>query len=245
MRPVGVHNCTKLERGTAARTRSLRVVAADDLTYRVRRSDRARRVRVRVEPDGSVEVVLPRRARQREADHAVQQLRPWIDRRLADVAVARRAIDRPAGTVPYLGTALTLRDEPGRTRAHRRGDELLIPAGESGPLALERWYRRAARTEIAPRLDAACAQLSVNYTGLTIRNQRTRWGSCSRTGALAFNWRLLLGPGAVLDYVVWHEACHLVVFDHSRDFWSLLGEHLHSYEASRRWLRDNGAALVL
>ena len=220
-------------------------MAADDLAYAVRRSDRARRVRVRVEPDGSVEVVLPRRARERDAARAVRELRPWIDRRLADVAVARRAIDRPPGTVPYLGRSLALREEPGRTRAHRRGDVLLVPPGAPGRAALERWYRRAARAEIAPRLEAATAALGVRHSALTIRDQRTRWGSCSPAGALAFNWRLLLGPEPVLDYVVWHEACHLVVFDHSPAFWSLVEHHVPGYREPRRWLRDNGAALVL
>ena len=220
-------------------------MAADDLAYAVRRSDRARRVRVRVESDGSVEVVLPRRAREREAARAVRELRPWIDRRLADVAIARRAIDRPAGTVPYLGTALELREQAGRTRAHRRGDALLVPRGAPGRAALERWYRRTARAEIEPRLQSVCAALGAEHTALTIRDQRTRWGSCSPAGALAFNWRLLLGPEAVLDYVVWHEACHLVVFDHSRTFWDLVERHVPDYREPRRWLRDNGAALVL
>ena len=220
-------------------------MAAEDLAYAVRRSDRARRVRVRVEPDGSVEVVLPRRAREREAARAVRELRPWIDRRLADVAIARRAIDRPAGTVPFLGTSLELREQAGRTRAHRRGDEVLVPCGAPGRAALERWYRRTARAEIEPRLQAACAALGARHTALTIRDQRTRWGSCSPAGALAFNWRLLLGPEAVLDYVVWHEACHLVVFDHSRAFWDLVERHLPDYREPRRWLRDNGAALAL
>ncbi|MEA2129684.1 MAG: hypothetical protein QOJ85_2575, partial [Solirubrobacteraceae bacterium] len=78
-----------------------------------------------------------------------------------------------------------------------------------------------------------------------IRNQRTRWGSCSTTGAMSFNWRLLLAPEPVLDYVVWHEACHLLVMDHSPDFWALVRRHCPGYENHRRWLRRHGATLVL
>ncbi|HMS63146.1 MAG TPA: SprT family zinc-dependent metalloprotease [Solirubrobacteraceae bacterium] len=217
-----------------------------DLAYTVRRSARARSVRVRVEHDGEVRVTLPRRARDREAAAAVRELRPWIDRRLAEVDAARRAIPRTPGTVPVLGRELRLAEQPGRTRAHRRGELLLVPA--SGPeqrAAVERWYRRTARAEAAARLDAAAAALGTTYERLTIREQRTRWGSCSATGAIAINWRLLLGPQELLDYVVWHEACHLVVLDHSPRFWALLGRHLPGYEAQRRWLRDNGAALQL
>jgi predicted metal-dependent hydrolase len=127
---------------------------------------------------------------------------------------------------------------------HRRGDDLHVPADDPGA-ALERWYRRQARTEIAPRLDRAVAGLGRTYTKLTIRNQRTRWGSCSSTGAMSFNWRLLLGPEQVLDYVVWHEACHLVHHDHSRRYWSLLEQHLPGYREPQRWLTVNGSGLRL
>jgi predicted metal-dependent hydrolase len=215
-----------------------------ELDYTIRRSSRARRVRVEVDAHTGVKVTLPARAREREAALAVAELRPWIERRLAEVRAARDRLAVPAGHVPYLGTHLRLAPEAGRVRAHRRGDALLVPGDEQRP-AIERWYRRTARSEIAPRLDDAVDALGRSYTKLTIRGQRTRWGSCSTTGAMSFNWRLLLGPEEVLDYVVWHEACHLVVMDHSRRFWSLLGRHRPDYREPQRWLRDNGSALVL
>jgi predicted metal-dependent hydrolase len=209
--------------------------------YTVRRSERAKRVRVVVEPTGAIEVVLPRRAREREAAAAVEELRPWIERRLAEADVLRERIAERGSELPYLGTALRPRREPGRTRAHRRGDTLLF--GDRAQI--ERWYRRMARDEVVPRLDEAVASLGVSYASLRIANQRTRWGSCSTTGAMSFNWRLLLAPPHVLDYVVWHEACHLVHMDHSPRFWSLLERHVPDYRVPRRWLRDHGATLVL
>lgn len=215
------------------------------LPYSVRRSDRARRVRVRVDPrDGAVEVILPRRAAQREAAAAVTQLRGWIDRRRAEALRAQAHVAARAGTVPYLGADLLLAPEPGRTRVHRRGGVLVVPADEPRP-ALERWYRRQARAEIAPRLDRAAAAVGRPYTALTIRDQRTRWGSCSAAGALSFNWRLLLAPDAVLEYVVRHEAAHLAVLDHSPRFWALMARLMPGYAEPRRWLRDHGATLVL
>lgn len=214
------------------------------MEYTIRRSTRARRVRVSVDPDAGVSVTLPARAREREAALAVAELRPWIERRLREVQAARERLAVPAGHLPYLGAWLRVAPEAGRTRAHRRGDVLHVPADEPRA-AIERWYRRAARTEIAPRLDEAVAALDRGYVKLTIRGQRTRWGSCSTTGAMSFNWRLLLAPENVLDYVVWHEACHLVVMDHSRAFWSLLERHRPGYRAPQRWLRANGTALVL
>jgi predicted metal-dependent hydrolase len=199
---------------------------------------------VTVDPDRGVEVVLPRRSPERQAERVVRELGPWIERRLAAQERARAAVQGPPGTVPYLGEALTLVPEPGRMRVHRRGDDLLVPAEDPGP-ALERWYRRAARAEIAPRAEAAAAAVGGRVTGLTIRAQRTRWGSCSPTGALSFNWRLLLAPEPVLDYVVIHEACHLKVADHSQRFWALVGRHCPDWRAQARWLRRNGSALTL
>lgn len=216
----------------------------DDLEYTIRRSPRARRVRVKVDPYDGVEVVIPQRATKREAQAAVAELRPWIDRRLHEAAQARARLASPPGTVPFLGAQLRLRREAGRTRATRRGDELHLPDHDAHQ-ALERWYRSQARTQIAPRIARATAALNVTTpTRLAIRNQRTRWGSCSTTGTLSFNWRLVLAPEPVLDYVVWHEACHLVVMDHSRRFWALVERHVPDYRERRRWLRRNGAALV-
>jgi predicted metal-dependent hydrolase len=220
--------------------------AVEEVVYQVRRSDRARRVRVTVDATRGVEVVLPRRAPEREAAAAIRELRPWIERRVAELAGARAVVAARGNTVPYLGRTLALgADSPGRTRVTRRGDALLVPGGPERVPALERWYRRAARAEIEPRLERACALAGTEYSRLTIRGQRTRWASCSRSGAMSFNWRLLLAPEPVLDYVIWHEVCHLEVMDHSSRFWRLLGSRSPGYREQIRWLRVNGATLVL
>ena len=216
----------------------------DDLAYTIRRSPRARRIRIKVDPHEGIEVVIPQRATQRDARRAVAELRPWIERKLAEARTARSRLESPPGTVPFLGGHLTLRPEAGRTRAHRRDDHLHLPAAATHD-ALERWYRAEARRQIEPRLTHATHALGRPHTRLAIRNQRTRWGSCSATGAMSFNWRLLLAPEPVLDYVVWHEACHLVVMDHSQRFWALVERHVPDYREPRRWLRQNGSALVL
>ena len=212
--------------------------------YRIRRSTRARRVRVTVDPDGSVTVTLPRKTPERAAKEAVKELAPWIARRRRVLARAAEELARPAGTVPYLGEALTLVPQAGRERVHRRGDMLLVPEGDSHP-ALERFYRRAARAEVAARLDAATARAGSRYTGLTIRGQRTRWASCSSEGAMSFNWRLLLAPAEILDYVVEHEVCHLEVMDHSPRFWALLESRSPDWRVHAAWLRRYGSALNL
>ena len=219
-------------------------MAGTPFEFRVRRSPRARRVRVSVDGSGEVEVVLPKRAPERAAAQAVRELTPWIERRRRTLARAAAELARPEGTVPFLGQDLRLVPQPGRERVHRRGDELLVPKRDAAA-AIERWYRRQARAEIAPRLDAATARAGSTYTGLTIRGQKTRWASCSTTGHMSFNWRLLLAPEAVLDYVVEHEVCHLERMDHSPRFWALLESRVPDWREHARWLRRYGPTLVL
>jgi predicted metal-dependent hydrolase len=225
-----------------AAARTLRGMS--EIPYTVRRSSRARRVRVNVHAHAEVEVVLPVRVPERAAAAAVRELRPWIERRLGEAQEALARVAARAGTVPYLGAELQLVAEPGRTRVHRTGEQLLVPDGDPRP-ALERYYRRAARAEIAPRLDRATALAGSSYRDLSIRAQRTRWASCSADGAMSFNWRLLLAPPHVLDYVVWHEVCHLEILDHSPRFWALLERFWPQWREDREWLRANGATLVL
>jgi hypothetical protein len=215
-----------------------------EISYTVRRSSRARNVRVNVHAHAGVEVVLPARAPDRAAAAAVSELRPWIERRLDEAREALARVAARAGTLPYLGDSLELVPQRGRTRVHRKGAQLLVPDGDARP-AIERYYRRAAREEITPRLDRATQLAGSRYTNLSIRAQRTRWASCSAEGAMSFNWRLLLAPERVLEYVVWHEVCHLEILDHSPRFWKLLERRWPGWREDREWLRVNGATLVL
>jgi len=224
------------------------------IPYRIRRSQRARRARILVGGDG-VEVVVPPRFPLSEVEPFVEEKRAWIERTLrrmeetdAELAPARVA---DGGELPYLGRRLTLavRREPQRVREHAavRGDTLRValPPGAALLDAVERWYRRRARDEVAPLLDAACARAGTAYSGLQIRGQRTRWASCSSTGAMSFNWRLLLAPREILEYVVEHEVVHLEVLDHSQGFWNLLAARCPDWEAREAWLRRHGHALRL
>ena len=232
------------------------------IPYRIRRSERARRARILVDGDG-VEVVVPRRFPLREVEPFVEEKRAWIERTLRRLRETEAELPatrlEDGGLVPYLGESLRLavRVEPGRQREHvaRRGEELrvalpadaerLLPGDAALRDALERWYRRRARVEVTPRLDAACARAGTSYTRLQIRGQRTRWASCSSTGAMSFNWRLLLAPVEILDYVVEHEVAHLEVLDHSKRFWRLLASRCPHWRQHEAWLRRHGHGLRL
>jgi predicted metal-dependent hydrolase len=224
--------------------------------YRIRRSSRARHARIDVGGDG-VEVVVPDRFPMRKVEPFVREKQAWIERTLRRMAQSEAEVPparlEPGGHVPYLGQRLSLvvRVEPGRVRPHvaRRGSELHAAVSAPGetPLrqALERWYRRRARVEIEPRLDRAVRRAGSRYTSLQIRGQRTRWASCSASGAMSFNWRLLLAPDEVLDYVVEHEVVHLDVLDHSRRFWATLAARCPDWRRHESWLRRHGHALRL
>lgn len=104
--------------------------------------------------------------------------------------------------------------------------------------------RRAARELLTSLAQAGAQEVGVGYTRIRVGAQRTLWGSCSPTGTLSFNWRLVLAPAAVADYVVIHELCHLRVPDHSPGFWALLERHRPGWRAQRSWLREFGAELL-
>lgn len=110
---------------------------------------------------------------------------------------------------------------------------------------LEKRYRSAARTQFEQRCDYYHQFTGGCYTSVTIRDQKTRWGSCSSRGTLSFNYRLIFAPPAVLDYVVVHELCHLTHMNHSKDFWNLVGLVMPDYKIHKRWLREHGHELTL
>ncbi len=120
------------------------------------------------------------------------------------------------------------------------------PASENktpGTLALEKRYRDAAKDYIPKRVEYYHTFTGGNYSKITIRDQKTRWGSCSSNGTLSFNFRLMMAPPRVLDYVVVHELCHLTHMNHSNDFWNLVGSILPDYREHRKWLKENGHSL--
>ncbi|HKP17711.1 MAG TPA: YgjP-like metallopeptidase domain-containing protein [Gaiellaceae bacterium] len=104
--------------------------------------------------------------------------------------------------------------------------------------------RTAARELLCELVEQQAARLGVRYQRIRIADQRTLWGSCSSRGTLSFNWRLVLAPPEVLEYVVVHEVCHLRVPNHSRRFWALLDRHRPGWRAERAWLREHGPELL-
>jgi predicted metal-dependent hydrolase len=141
------------------------------------------------------------------------------------------------------GVPHRLVDAPGR--GVRRGDgalHLRMDDGQAGP-RLRAWLKTAARRRLSAACDHYAARLGRPYTRLTLRDTRSRWGSCSAQGGLNFSWRLFMAPPDVLDYVAAHEVAHLAQMNHSPAFWAEVSRLFGPHETQRRWLRAEGAAL--
>lgn len=110
-------------------------------------------------------------------------------------------------------------------------------------IALEKRYRDAAKDYIPKRVEYYHQFTGGKYTKITIRDQKTRWGSCSSNGTLSFSFRLMMAPPRVLDYVVVHELCHLTHMNHSKEFWNMVETILPDYKEHRKWLKENGHTL--
>ena len=208
----------------------------------VRRSQRARRISLTVASlDASVVLTVPRGVSERQALDFAEKKEDWLRQRLSA---------RPNEIRVGHGTEIPFQDEtlrilPGRGRSVKReGDWLLVPGTGSEVARRTRvWLANEARVRLAKISDDYAAELGRSYTRLTIRDTRSRWGSCSASGGLMYSWRLVMAPAEVLRYVAAHEVAHLVEPNHSSAFWRKVEELKQDYRDNRRWLRANGNEL--
>lgn len=209
----------------------------------LRRSTRARRLSLRVSRlDGRVTLTLPRGACEAEALAFARARADWVRAVLARAAPVVAVA--PGAALPVAGRLLTLAAAPVRA-ARAEGDRLLVPGvtGRAGPAAAA-FLRRAARDALAAAADRHAAALGLRHAGLTLRDTRSRWGSCTHDGRLMFSWRLAMAPPEVLDYVAAHEVAHLAEMNHSPAFWAVVARLMPGYAPRRAWLKREGDALM-
>lgn len=240
---------------SSANTTRTIVLDGRAIPYSVRRSPRATRVRLRVLPDRGLEVVLPARGRLPDIPALLCAHARWIanalDRAAASIPPPQAPLAAGAA-VPYRGADYRLAARPlagarpsGALDAAARTLTLTLdPARYELVAVLTWWYREEARAILTARADHVAARLGVGYGRLTIRDTRSRWGSCSSAGNLNFSWRLVLAPPAVLDYVVLHELAHRRELNHGDRFWALVAAHCPDYESHRAWLKEHGGGLM-
>jgi predicted metal-dependent hydrolase len=228
------------------------------ISYQLRRSARARRLRIAVRP-GGVEVVAPRRMRDADIAAFVEQSRAWIDAKLA--ALQRVLAAHPGSprlidgsTILYRGEPIQLRVRAGARPQVREGCgiELTVPAAlgdvdreAAVERVLTRWLRWSAQNDALLYVHRHGRRHDLMPAAVRIKQQKRLWGSCTAKGAINLNWRLILAPPAVFEYVVVHELCHLREPNHQAPFWRLVGHILPEFERQRRWLRANGHLLTL
>jgi predicted metal-dependent hydrolase len=179
--------------------------------------------------------------RERAALDFLAQQEDWLRRTLsARVPVTMVGI----GTqLPVEGRLLTIVSGTGRT-VRVEAERLLVPGPADGAAARVAGFLKAlARDRLATACDRHAAALGRRYASLTLRDTRSRWGSCGTTGRLMFSWRLVMAPPDVLDYVAAHEIAHLAEMNHSPAFWAVTARLCPGHAACRRWLRTQGEAL--
>lgn len=210
----------------------------------IRRSSRARRILLHVGVyDGAVELVLPPGASIREGLSFARTQTRWVAAQLARVGDGVPFAD--GATFPILGQPVTIRRTDSRSALPVLQEDTLLVGGrdDTVPSRVRRWVRGRALAEIKPRAERMGRELGRSPARISMRDTRSRWGSCSRAGNLNFSWRLVMAPENVLDYVVAHEVAHLRELNHSDRFWALVDTLCHDVSDARGWLRKHGAEL--
>ena len=192
------------------------------ISYRVIRSTR-KTCAIVLDENASVSVRLPLRGTDADAVRFLREKQYWIAEKRAKLLKRKEErLTRQAG---------------------------LTPLTENQRIALEKRYREAAKPYFSQRAAYYAGAyrhiIRHGYSAISVRDQKTRWGSCSGHGTLSFNWRLMLAPPDILDYVVVHELCHLEHLNHSRDFWACVEAILPDYRERRKWLKEHGHELTL
>ncbi|HEX8940323.1 MAG TPA: SprT family zinc-dependent metalloprotease [Candidatus Limnocylindrales bacterium] len=237
------------------------------LGYILRHSPRARRLRLTVDPRRGVIVTVPAgrgaAAARRAVEPFLREREAWLRRHLERQAALRARLDglargelRDGAVVPYLGVPHVVRLVAGspavrRSTVTREGDAdsdalvvRLVARDRRRPAAvLEAWLRDRARLALVAAIERHGPALGVRPAAVTLRDQRTRWGSATREGRLSFSWRLVLAPPEALETVAIHELAHLRVFGHGPGFWALVASRRPDHRIWRRWLREHGPEL--
>jgi len=216
------------------------------------RTDRKRSASIRLLGD-LVKVSVPMTLSDSRIRNLVTKRTPWIKNKLQEQS--DRPITPPkeyvsGETVTYLGKNYRLKvlvgDQPS-IKLRRGYVEATVTKTEIDPTntirsLLERWYRSHAEKRLEEKTVRLASVIGVNPASVTVKNYKSRWGSCSTKGDISYNWRIILAPHSIVDYVVAHELCHMLEHNHSSKYWKHVERHVPNYRECREWLKHNELA---
>jgi len=239
----------------------LNVSNNQSIAVTIRKSKRARNIRLQVDNVGNFTLVAPWFVANRNINSFLDKHVKWIEKQYAKIEKQKKHRPqfkyRTGDIFYYFGEQVTLVINPSdkkRPTIKIRDDKMIITLcreiTKSDGLktvkkTIENFYRKKAEEVIHDRLQFFNEHYGFHYNRVTLRNQKTRWGSCSRLKNLNFNWRLIMAPIEIIDYVVVHELCHLKEMNHSHRYWILVAQIFPNYKGSRKWLKENHYLLTI
>jgi predicted metal-dependent hydrolase len=213
--------------------------------FTVVRSLKRKSVSIRILPDGSVKVSVPYFYPKLFIKKILQEKEDWIKEK--QHLIQNRQTNRDNQNYLYLGTYYPLQFRDGQKELIQLEDKLYIGSPNRKYIAtyLTSWYKQQARKIITERVAQYAKIAGLRYKSVSITSADTRWGSCSSQKTLNFNWKLVMAPLEVMDYVIAHELAHLTELNHSRDFWETVRKMYPLYRQYRTWLKRNGHTLTI
>jgi len=223
------------------------------VAYTLKRSDKAKYARLEVGTDSGLTVIVPAYYSSDRLRTLLLRKRRWIVQKLEKYGLNEvrhgRARLKAGDVLPYLGKNMSIErgdgaDKGGSVHLSRTSIVVCLPPGDNKlHLPVERWYRTQAARMIGPMVDRISLQMGLPYNRVTVKGQKSLWASCSRKRNLNFNWRLMMTPEQVIEYVVIHELAHLSEMNHSIRFWQIVERQCPAWKEHRRWLRTHSQEL--
>lgn len=212
----------------------------------IKRLAAARHLRLRVFEDGRAVLTAPLRASQRLIDTFLAEHKSWLEEKMITGQQNRQALTAKRDRLFFRGREYDFRlavSQTKRSNVTLTDTQIVVTAPSEQhdvvrPI-LEKWFRSEATKRFNTRVPLLADLVGRDVARLTIRDQRTRWGSCSSRSTLSLNWRLIMAPDSVSDYVIYHELAHLTHMNHSAKFWQLVESYVPDYQQAEAWLKDH------
>jgi predicted metal-dependent hydrolase len=221
------------------------------ISYSLKRSAKAKLIWLDIKRQDGLTVTIPYKYSLNYLPEYLQSNSKWIIRNFEKYCPSPltevSAEVRPSDTIHYLGRCLTITHRAGSAGSNAvtlaRDQIILRLNSRLSTLELENWMRAQAARVIKSKVASFARQMGLIYNRVVIRDQKSRWGSCSCLKNLNFNWRLIMAPEPVLDYVIIHELCHLKEMSHSRSFWNIVAQYCPKWHEYRDWLDNHNSEL--